>query len=98
MPKKIYEAEKVFLDEANKVKELRNELADIEAELYKSGKIKGTSDKVRTMQMTPHVKDKQFEIQRAEFMADLAKIERNRRQNEFDAYKIIAQLLAPTPK
>lgn len=98
MPGKIFKAEKAFLAEVYKVKELREELAVIEAELYKDGKVKGTSDKIRTMQLTPYTKDKQNEIQRVELLADLAKIERNRLQQEFDALKLIAELLIPVKK
>ncbi|MEH7237299.1 hypothetical protein [Bacillus sp. JJ1562] len=92
LPGEIYEAEKRFYEELSRLRELRIELLTKESELFRAGKIKGQSDKVRCMQLNEYTKDKAYEITRAEFLVDMASTELNRKRNELEATLAIAKL------
>jgi hypothetical protein len=94
LPGEIHSLELTYYQELNKLRGLKNELAVTESDLYKDKKANGSSDKVRTLQLTQLTKDENIKILVTEFSVDCAKVEMNRKKNEFEAVKLIAKLIS----
>jgi hypothetical protein len=94
LPGEIHALELAFYRELNKLRKFKNELGALESALYKEGKGRGSSDKVRTLQLAEHTKDENTKILRTEFLVDCAKAEMNRKKNELEAIQLIAKLMS----